>query len=88
MVAHNKTCGLLLDRPRRREAAGGQPYFSNPAARDLLIRYETNAAHAPIMKSASVSSTFAAGSSSNGCRIPLSSLENPYKFPKPAFIAP
>jgi hypothetical protein len=50
----------------------GQP--RSPAARPLLIRYETNAAHAPIMKSASVSSTFAVRSSSRGCLIPRSSL--------------
>jgi hypothetical protein len=83
----------LFDGPRRREAAGRHlgPVIlqsSMPPARDLLIRYDTNAAHAPIMKSASVSSTFAAGTSSSECLMPLASLVNPYKLPKPAFIAP
>ena len=42
--------------------------------RALLTRYDTNAAQAPNMNSASASSTFAALSSSSAWRIPFSSL--------------
>ena len=58
-----------------------------PIVRALFRRYETNAAHAPIMNSASASSTLASPASSSACRIPFSSLAYPYKDVNPFFMA-
>jgi DNA invertase Pin-like site-specific DNA recombinase len=49
-------------------------YLMRPAARPLAMRYETKAAHAPIMNRASASSTFGEGPSISACGIPCWSL--------------
>jgi hypothetical protein len=51
--------------------------YRRPAARALFIRYDTKAAPAPIMKSASASSALDVASSNSGWRIPFSSLVKP-----------